>query len=49
MSPLGWNYYLWIAVWPVAAVVRIGAVAAAKDSRTCGCCQGWAGGSGGAE
>jgi hypothetical protein len=21
MSPLGWNYYLWIAVWPVAAVV----------------------------
>ena len=21
MSPLGWNYYLWIAVWPVAAVI----------------------------
>jgi alpha-1,2-mannosyltransferase len=21
MSPLGWNYYLWIAVWPVAAVL----------------------------
>lgn len=20
MSPLGWNYYLWIAVWPVAAL-----------------------------
>ncbi len=21
ISPLGWNYYLWIAVWPVAAVI----------------------------
>ena len=21
MSPLGWNYYLWIAVWPVAALL----------------------------
>lgn len=21
MSPLGWNYYMWIAVWPVAAVI----------------------------
>ena len=21
MSPLGWNYYVWIAVWPVAAVI----------------------------
>ena len=21
MSPLGWNYYLWLAVWPVAAVI----------------------------
>ena len=21
MSPLGWNYYLWMAVWPVAAVL----------------------------
>ena len=21
MSPLGWNYYLWIALWPVAAVL----------------------------
>lgn len=21
MSPLGWSYYLWIAVWPVAAVI----------------------------
>jgi hypothetical protein len=21
MSPLGWNYYVWIAVWPVAALL----------------------------
>ena len=21
MSPLGWNYYLWIAVWPAAALL----------------------------
>ena len=21
MSPLGWNYYLWIAVWPTAAML----------------------------
>ena len=21
MSPLGWNYYLWIAVWPTAALL----------------------------